>query len=191
MQDRKPAREGRDAMTAAEAVLIKLIQRYLMEAFELDSRDLHKLVYLVEQAGERSGMRFEMGLFGPESAGVVKMLKRMHGRLDYDRGGSQYPEVHVTAAGAREASAVLREHPESKSRLARLRSLIEGFEAPDGLEVLASVLWVARRDGSVTDAASATAAVHGLNERLQQVLRADHVREAWEQLDQLGWLAKA
>ena len=54
-----------------------------------------------------------------------------------------------------DAQAKLKDAPETQARFERVTDLVEGFESPFGLELLATVHWVATR----LDAGSADAAV--------------------------------
>ena len=74
-------------------------------------------------------------------------------------------------------------------RLARVNHLIEGFETPYGMELLASVHWLAVHE---TPAArtqeDAVAGVQAWNERKRQMFRPDHIHVAWDRLTAGGWI---
>ena len=90
-------------------------------------------------------------------------------------------------------SAFLSGKTESLKRLARVSHLIEGFETPYGMELLATVHWVAHHGGpkSGTPASGPDAAVeqiHAWNPRKQELFRQGHVHTAWSQLSEQGWM---
>jgi hypothetical protein len=64
--------------------------------------------------------------------------------------------------------------------------LIEGFESPYGLELLATVHWVADRQGAKT-VDQAVEKVHGWNTR-KMMFSPHQIQAAWDRLDRLGWL---
>jgi hypothetical protein len=71
--------------------------------------------------------------------------------------------------------------------------LIEGFETPYGMELLATVHWVAHRGGPgretpASDFAMAAEQVHAWNPRKKKVFRPEHIRTAWNRLSQQGWM---
>ena len=55
--------------------------------------------------------------------------------------------LNLIPRAIREAEAFLGQHPETRNRFDRVVGLVAGFESPFGLELLASVHWVATRDG--------------------------------------------
>lgn len=74
-------------------------------------------------------------------------------------------------------------------RLRRVAELIEGFETPHGMELLATVHWVAREDPEVArDVATAIRRVHEWSGRKRQAFREQHVEKAWRRLQSKGWL---
>jgi hypothetical protein len=68
--------------------------------------------------------------------------------------------------------------------------LIEGFETPYGMELLSSVHWAARHQKPpATSAEEAIAAVHAWSDRKRQMFKPDHIRIAWQRLQEKGWLS--
>lgn len=94
-----------------------------------------------------------------------------------------------------EATRFLEGRTESLKRLERVARLIEGFETPYGMELLATVHWVAHRGGPNSDRPApgveeAIGQIHSWNPRKQQVFRPEHIGTAWEQLAERGWIEK-
>lgn len=56
-------------------------------------------------------------------------------------------DVHPLPGAVEEAEAFLTDHPETRERYDRIIKLIDGFEAPYGLELLASTHRVATNEG--------------------------------------------
>jgi hypothetical protein len=69
----------------------------------------------------------------------------------------------------------------------RVRNLIQGFETPYGMELLATVHWVATQEPNVHAVDDAIAAVHKWNARKRAILREDHIPLAWQRLNNEGW----
>jgi len=85
--------------------------------------------------------------------------------------------------------AFLSGHAAEHERLARVSRLIEGFETPYGLELLASVHWLAvHASPPAEDKDGAVAGIAAWNERKQQMFRADHIRLAWDRLAAEQWI---
>jgi hypothetical protein len=90
---------------------------------------------------------------------------------------------------AHEAETFVQGQEDSQARLARVASLIEGYETPFGMELLSTVHWVATHD---TDAArspeEAVRAVHAWSERKASTMKPEQIKAAWRHLAALGWL---
>ena len=77
---------------------------------------------------------------------------------------------------------------EVRERVDRVATLIEGFETPYGMELLATVHWVATHDKKVKSVDEAVAAVHRWNESKRKILKDQHSRLAWNALEQGSWI---
>lgn len=185
-----PVRTRRPDMTAARALLVKLMEQYLGLAYRLTLLEVQKLAYLLQEAGEPLRLRYEPGHYGPYAANLNKVLERIEGHLIRGYGDSQKPDVEVSllSGAAEEAAAFLVSRPESQARLARVSALIEGFETPYGMELLSSVHWVAKHDPAVARPEDAVRSVHAWNDRKRRMFPARHIAIAWEQLASRGWL---
>jgi hypothetical protein len=188
-----PVRTRRPVMTAARALLVKLMEQYLRLAYRLTLLEVQKLAYFLQEAGEPLRLRYEPGHYGPYATNLNKVLERIEGHLIRGYGDSQRPDVEVKLldGAAREADAFLASRSESRARLERVSALIEGFETPYGMELLSSVHWVAVNDPTVSRPADAVRSVHSWNERKRRMFPADHLAIAWEQLANQGWLEES
>lgn len=188
-----PVGTARPDLTPARALLIALMHRYGELAYRRTLLEIQKLGYFLQEAGEPLRLRFEAGHYGPYAANLNKVLERLEGHFTRGYSGSQKPDVEIDLLpGAyEEATTFLADLPESRERLQQVSDLIEGFETPYGMELLASVHWVATREPRVADASGAVVAVHGWNARKRKVFRADHVEIAWGRLVEAGWVAPA
>jgi hypothetical protein len=84
---------------------------------------------------------------------IAEVLSHVEGHFltGYADGGDA-PDKHlglVPGAG-KDALAFLEGHPDTKARFDRVAELVQGFETPFGLELLATVHWVAAHDGAHT-----------------------------------------
>jgi hypothetical protein len=86
------------------------------------------------------------------------------------------------------ADEFLKDHPETQTRCDRVSDLIAGFETPFGMEFLASVHWVASREGA-TSKEEVVPKLYEWNER-KRMFKERQVRIAFEILRNKGWLAK-
>jgi hypothetical protein len=74
--------------------------------------------------------------------------------------------------------------------LEKVSNLIAGFETPYGMEMLATIHWVAMKEDpqATEDCEKAIALVQQWNERKCQLFKPSHLQKAWERLKQQNWL---
>jgi hypothetical protein len=104
--------------------------------------------------------------------------------------GTGDTSVQLLPVAMREAEAWLSDHPDVREAYERVAQLIDGFETPYGLELLATTHWVAVHDDA-GDPTSAAQLVRQWSARKGRLFTDDHVRVAWQRLDEGGWLTGA
>jgi len=188
--DTMPVRTRRPPMTAGRALIVKLMEQYLGLDYRLTLLEMQKLAYFLQEAGEPLRLRYEAGHYGPFATNLNKALERMEGHLIRGYGDSQKPDVEVNLlpGAADEAAVFLASRTDSRARLTRVSQLIEGFETPYGMELLSTVHWVGKDADAVESADEAIEAVRSWNERKRKMFLAAHIRVAWQQLTEGGWL---
>ncbi|HEX8694603.1 MAG TPA: macro domain-containing protein [Longimicrobium sp.] len=192
-----PVRTERPRMTAARALFIMLMEKYAALDYRRTLLEVQKLAYFLQAAGEPLRLRYEAGIYGPYAHNLNKVLERLEGHYIRGYGDSQRPdaEIELLPGAVEAAEAFLARDSESRQRLARVARLIEGFETPYGMELLATVHWAGvhgGRDGSPSarNTDEAVTIVHAWNPRKQQIFKPQHVYKAWERLTELGWLGE-
>ena len=177
-------------LTLARALFLRLMASYRVPDYGMTLLEVQKLAYFLQAAGEPLRLRFERAAYGPYADNLNQVLRRLEGH--YLRGATDTkPGTEITLmAGAEEAAAeALREHGDALARVTRVERLIEGFETPYGLELLATVHWVAvENPGAASDAEVCLREVRAWNERKARVLAADHVRFAWARVREAGFV---
>jgi len=166
------------------------MEQYLTLAYRLTLLEVQKLAYFLQEAGEPLRLRYEAGHYGPFATNLNKVLERVEGHFIRGYGDSQKPDVEIGVLnGATQvADALLVSHEGSRTRLHRVARLIDGFETPYGMELLSSVHWVATHGSGVGTADEAIRAVHAWNDRKKEMFSASHIRVAWTQLVDEGWV---
>lgn len=193
-----PVRTARPGMTPARALFIKLMQAYAALDYSRTLLEVQKLAYFLQVAGEPLKLRYEAGIYGPYAHNLNKVLEALEGHYIRGYGDSQRPDAEIELLpGAIEAAEAFIDHDsESRSRLSRVAELIEGFETPYGMELLATVHWAGTnggRDGAAPARTvnEAVSIVHAWNPRKQRIFKPQHVQKAWDRLADLGWLGGA
>ncbi len=192
-----PVRTARPHLTPARALFIKLMDAYAALEYSRTLLEVQKLAYFLQEAGEPLRLKYEAGHYGPYATNLNKVLEVMEGHFIRGYGDSQKPnaEIELLPGAVEEATSFLTGKSESLARLERVARFIEGFETPYGMELLATVHWVAHRggpksDASASDAEAAIDQIHTWNPRKQQVFKPEHIRTAWSQLDGHGWMMR-
>jgi O-acetyl-ADP-ribose deacetylase (regulator of RNase III) len=140
-------------MTAGRAALVGLMNRYLgglLDPF-ITLLEVHKLLYFMEQSGEPLRLKFTKGPYGPYAENLRHVLKAVEGHLvsGYADGGDvPDKQLKLVPGAVDDAAAFLESNSETRTRLDKVADLVEGFESPFGLELLATVHWIASKEGA-------------------------------------------
>ena len=156
-------------MTAARAALVGLIQRYrtgLLDPF-VTLLEVHKLMYFMQVAGEPLKLRYVKGFYGPYAENLRHLLHAVEGHFISgfaDGGDAPEKPLELVPGAIEDATAALEQFAETGKRFGKVADLVEGFESPFGLELLATVHWVLDRDRSGVRE-GLIAHTHGWNDR--------------------------
>ncbi len=138
-------------MTPGRAALLGLMHRYLgalMDPF-ITLLEVHKLMYFLQEIGEPLRLRFVKAPLGPVAEDLRHALGDLEGVLiASDAADVDAPGEHLSLGpgAVSDAEHFLAEHASTRERFDRVARLVEGFETPFGLELLASVHWVLTRE---------------------------------------------
>lgn len=186
-QQVKPRRRN---MTPARAAFLLAIDAYRSDPTANVTRlVVQKLAYFLQSTGLPLKLKFVKGEFGPYAEAVNYVLQDMEGAYIRGYGDRSGPsDIEVQPEAASRASSYLGSHPRMRVSVERVSRLIEDFESPFGLELLATVHWAARV-GTAESADAAHRYVAEWNQRKNAVFSSRHVDVAWRRLSEQGWLA--
>src|SRR5260370_17698088 len=104
-------------------------------------------------------------------------------------GGKKAAEIAVMNSVLAEAEALLdaSADKETGERVERIGRLIEGFETPYGMELLATVHWTAAEKPKAS-LDEIVQAVHGWNVRKREIMPPAHIKAAYDRLVAEKWL---
>ncbi|MBK4729312.1 macro domain-containing protein [Oxynema sp. CENA135] len=177
-------------MTRARALFIRLIELYGIPGYRLTKLEIQKLAYFLQVAGEPLQLKYKKHRFGPYAHNLNHVLRKIDGHFINGYGdGTQNSEMYVLKKGRDAANKFLENHPETNERLERVSQLISGFETPYGLEMLATLHWIAIETPEATvDCDRAIAQVRAWSDRKGRLFKVPHLRKAWEHLKAQNWL---
>lgn len=139
------------AMTPGRAALVGLIDRYLRALLDptVTLLEIHKLMYFLQVAGEPLRLRYVKAPYGPYAENLRHVLRAVEGYLimGYADGGDAPDKPLTLIPGAiQDAEIFLNKHSDTRERFERVVRLVEGFETPFGLELLATVHWLVEKE---------------------------------------------
>lgn len=177
-------------ITLARALYIRLIELYKIPGYRLTKIEIQKLAYFLQEAGQPLKLQYVKHKFGPYANNLNHALQPLDGHFIRGYGDqSQQSQMHVLAEGRHVAHSYLEQHLEANERLERVSNLINGFETPYGMEMLATIHWIATKEDpqAAEDCERAITLVQQWNERKRKLFKPSHLRKAWERLKQQNW----
>lgn len=179
-------------LTRARAMLIRLLEIYGIPGYELTFLEIQKLAYFLQAAGEPMKLQYVKEKFGPFANNLNHVLQKLEGHFISGYGDHAAAGKHIrTISGAAEAAnEFLNSESDALERLQRVSRLIEGFETPYGMELLATVHWVATQEDllAVENCDKAVAGVQAWSQRKSSLFTTNHIQKAWLRLRDQSWL---
>lgn len=177
-------------MTAGRAALIGLLSDYAVPGYRLTLLEVQKLAYFLQAAGEPLRLKFVKERYGPYAETLHHVLQRLDGHFIRGYGDrSRDASIRLLPDAREQADQFLEQHTETRQRLQRVSELIDGFESPYGMELLATVHWVAQDSAAArTDVTAAVQGVHSWSDHKKRTFRPEHIQVAWQRLHEQEWL---
>jgi O-acetyl-ADP-ribose deacetylase (regulator of RNase III) len=178
-------------MSDGRAAIIGAMLAYAESGYRLSLLEIQKLAYLLQEAGEPLRLKFVRDKYGPYAEALNHVLQRIEGHFIRGYGDrASDASIRVLPQGEAATREYLIHKPETRARIDRVVQLIEGFETPRGLELLATVDWLSKEDPQVRDDPKrAIASVHEWSDHKRKAFPAPHIEVAWRQLSECGWFA--
>lgn len=142
-------------MTAGRAALVGLIDNYLkgMLAPFISLLEIHKLMYFMQESGEVLKLNYQKAQYGPYAQNLRHVMNVIEGHYikGYEDGGDiPTKQIELLPKATKEANAFLQNQYTTKENFIKVSKLVEGFETPYGLELLATVHWVYKYENAKT-----------------------------------------
>jgi O-acetyl-ADP-ribose deacetylase (regulator of RNase III) len=187
-------RTPRPPMTPPRAALIRIIDRYCARALEVSIIEVQKLLYFLQDAGEPLGLRYAKGYYGPYADNLRHALINLEGHylIGFGDGSAKVVDAEPLSLlpGATDtADRTLADQPGTTGRIDRVLAVADGFETPYGMELLASVHWIATHEATrPTDPDQISRLVRAWTPRKGRMFTDEHIRLARHTLHERGWL---
>lgn len=184
-RERQPSDDAQQ-LTPPRAMLLSAMRAYSALGYGLSLIEVQKLAYFLQRLGEPLKLKFEKAHYGPFAHNLGFVLQRMDGAflrgMAYKE-AKPFAELTLMEEKFAEIEAYGAQHltDQQKQRVAQLTHLIEGFESPLGMELLATVDYLLDTREAY-DLPTLIQAVGAWNTRKQRVLTPSFLSLAHERL---------
>ena len=177
-------------LTKARALVIALAERYNVLGFDISHLEIQKLAYFLQELGQSDlKLRFEKGHYGPYATNLKHLLAHLEGH--YLKGQIRFHDMKPADSLqiVQEQLPNVREimdselKPEEKERLEKLSNLIEGFESPFGLELLATVHWAKKEIGDHSTADAVKNYISNWSQRKKEMMTPEQIAAGHERVN--------
>ena len=145
-----------DNLSASKSALGRLTAYYRLSGYSASYQEIQKLAYLLKVAGEPAlqGLIYRRSHHGPYAYNLSQALEGMKGKDDYRQGRDR--------------------------RVDRVSQLIAGFETPYGIEMFATLHWVAQEFPQAAELRGGDRASAGMERSQKEPLQASPSRNCLE-----------
>lgn len=178
-------------ITAGRAALVGLMHSYLAGFLDpfVTLLEVHKLMYFLQEAGEPLNLKYAKAHYGPYAENLRHVIRAMEGHFisGYADGGDAPDKpLNLVPGAVNDAFKFLESKPDALTRFQQVTRLVDGFESSFGLELLATVHWVATEQPK-PDLAEVIERTYDWGERKRQ-FSPRQIGIAYRRLAEEGWL---
>lgn len=157
--------------------------------------EFHKIAYLLQCAGISLGLQFEAGHYGPYSSGLDRAIAALEGHqlIGFGDGtGGARADIGLLPGVAEEAEKAVSNDSQFNVAWEKLSRAFAGYEYPEGMELLASVHFLAARgDGPPKEPAAVARELAAWSPRKRRLFPAEDASTAWGRLDETAFFTAA
>jgi hypothetical protein len=199
--DAMPIATPKPPLTLLRAVLLGAIGRYADRARLQEIRDgiseleIQKIAYFLQLLGTPLRLAFSRGRYGPYAARLSHVLDALEGHYltgvgDRSARVTELSPINPLPGSLDVAGELLDRHPAEVARVDAMLRLVDGFETPYSLELLATVHYASVQPPATDDPAVLADRVTGWSLRKARLFTPEHVRIAAAQLGAHGLLGE-
>ncbi len=186
----------RPNMTATLAGLITALSHYWTDPLGITDIEVQKLAYFLGAQRQDLRLRFAPGSYGPYCEALHHVLQRAEGHYlrgygDRSRRPWEAEVLSVLPEGIDAAEAFVAATPGFAGEIQAVDEIAFGYEGPWGMELLATVHWVASDADPARDPEEARKRIASWSARKNKLFPATEVEGAWKHLESQGWLEPA
>jgi O-acetyl-ADP-ribose deacetylase (regulator of RNase III) len=169
-------------MTPGRAALLGLLEQYAIPGYELTMLEIQKLMFFLQELGEPLKLDYIKDKYGPYANNLNHVLQALDGHFITGYGDRSYStKIKLIPEKVKEADVFLTSYPDTRERFEKVKNLIQGYETPYGLELLATVYWVMKKENTSEDNLVVDA-IQKWNERKKLLFKESHILKAIQKL---------
>lgn len=147
-----PINTPKPNMTRGRALLIKLMEFYFEKGYECSKIEAQKLAYFLQESGIKLKLNYKAHHFGPYADNLNHVLEAIDGHFITGFGDRvNTSHIKLVPSSIKEADNFLENDKEAEDCLTKVGKLIDGYETPLSMEVLATVHWVVKYENYQPD----------------------------------------
>lgn len=178
-------------MSFGRVALVGLVDRYLNGLLDpsISLLEVHKLMFFLQETGEPLRLKYHKAAYGPYADNLRHVFNAIEGHFikGYQDGGDvPDKQIELMPNVIEQATAFLRDKPETQAHFSRVAKLVEGFETAYGLELVSTVYWVVKKEGAAS-VEQAREKIHSWNERKKQFSERQ-ITVAYQTLQKQQWV---
>ncbi len=170
-------------LTPARAMLLTSLRNYQVLGYSINLLVIQKIAYFIQRFGEPLNLKYEKGYFGPYSHRLQHLAKYLNGYFLNFKHEATKPSTPVYLRNMDKVEVYNKENLTYKqnNRLKEVQSLIEGFESPYGLELLATVDFIYQEE-KIEDTNKIIEVIGNWTNRKKKLMRPFHIKVAHQRL---------
>ncbi|GAB2964113.1 macro domain-containing protein [Micromonospora polyrhachis] len=194
-----PVATAKPPLTPGRATLLRGIDSYLDRARTLEPRDgvteleIQKISYFLQALGQPFRLSFGRGPYGPYAESLHRVLELLEGHylIGYGDRSARVEElrpINLTPGTSEAVAAWSASHDTDSSdkALDQLARLIDGFETPYSLELLATVHYAAQQHPPSADINELVHRIQTWSGRKARLFTPAHIQTAYDRLRSAG-----
>lgn len=170
-------------LTPARAMLLTSLKNYQVLGYSINLLVVQKIAYFLQRFGEPLNLQYEKGYYGPYSHRLQHLAKYLNGYFLNFKHEETKPSTSVYLRNLDKVEAYNKENltTEQNNRLNEIQSLIEGFESPYGLELLATVDFIYQQE-NIEDTEKVIEQIGNWTKRKKELMKSFHIKVAHQRL---------
>lgn len=177
-------------MTVGRAAFLTILSKYMHSALEptVTVIEAQKLCYFLQVSGEQLRLNYKKSFYGPYADNLRHVMSQIDGHYISGWGdgqGKPLSELKLICSINN-----LQNSEETNSRIRRVLELVDGFESPYDLELLATVHWVVENelDSNSVTVESIKQKISQWTDRKNKIFKECNIKLAWERLHEFRFV---